>query len=146
MTRREALGGLSLAAAGLMLPRHLHGQAPGIITAPGVRPMVTDGVASTLVGDDAAVVWARADRAARMIVEYATSDTFRNVRRVVGPSALESHDFTARVHLADLPRGQRVFYRVVFQDLSDIRQFSEPVAGQLGTAPAPRGRDVSLVF
>lgn len=146
VTRREALGGLSLAAAGLMVPRHLHGQAPGIITAPGVRPVVTDGVASTLVGDDAAVVWARADRAARMIVEYATTDSFRNARRVVGPSALESHDFTARVHLTDLPRGQRVFYRVSFQDLSDIRQFSEPVAGQLGTAPAPRARDVSLVF
>ena len=116
------------------------------MTAPGVRPVVTDGVASTLVGDDAAVVWARADRAARMIVEYATSDTFRNARRVVGPSALEGSDFTARVHLTDLPRGQRVFYRVSFQDLADIRQFSEPVAGQLGTAPAPGARDVSLVF
>lgn len=147
--RRRLLGALAAtsgAAAFGVSPRPLFGQAPAIVPAPGLRPVVTDGVASTLVGDDAAVVWARADRAARMVVEYATSDSFRNARRVVGPAALESRDFTAQVHLTDLPRGQHVFYRVSFQDLSDIRQFSAPVAGQLATAPLPRGRDVSLVF
>jgi alkaline phosphatase D len=108
--------------------------------------VVTDGVASTLVGDDAAVIWARADRAARMLVEYATSDRFAAVTRVPGPSVLDGSDFTGRVHLADLPRGQRLFYRVSFQDLRDLRQWSEPVVGQLVTAPAPRARNVSLVF
>lgn len=129
-----------------MLPRHLHAQAPGIVTAPGVRPLVTDGVASTLVGEDSAVVWARADRAARMLVEYATTDRFTDVRRIVGPSVTESSDFTGRLQIADLPRGQRVFYRVSFQDLRDLRQWSEPVVGQLATSPGPRSRDVSLVF
>ncbi len=146
-SRRQVVRGLAAGAVGaLVSPPRLFGQAPGLVTAAGVRPVVTDGVASTLVGDDAAVVWARADRAARMIVEYATTDTFRNARRVVGPSALEGSDFTARVHLADLPRGQRLFYRVSFQDLSDIRQIGQPVTGQLATAPPPLGRDVSLVF
>ena len=146
VTRREALGGLSIAAAGLLAPRRAFGQAPAIVQAPGVRPLVTDGVASTLAGEDAAVVWARADRAARMLVEYATTDSFRDVRRVTGPSVTEASDFTGKAQLLDLPRGQRVFYRVSFQDLSDIRRWSEPIVGELTTSPAPRSRDVSLVF
>ncbi|MEZ5315762.1 MAG: alkaline phosphatase D family protein, partial [Vicinamibacterales bacterium] len=83
---------------------------------------------------------------ARMLVEYATSDAFRDVRRVPGPSALDVSDFTARTVLTDLPRGQRIFYRVSFQDLTDLRRWSEPVVGQLTTSPAARARDVSLVF
>lgn len=147
LTRRQAMGGLTLAAAGLALPgRGAFGQAPAIVTAPGVRPLVTDGVASTLVGEDSAVVWARADRAARMLVEYATTDTFRDARRVVGPSVTEASDFTGKLQIADLPRGQRVFYRVSFQDLRDVRRWSEPVIGHLATSPGPRTRDVSLVF
>ncbi len=145
--RRQVLRGVAAGAVGALVARPtLFGQAPGLVTAAGVQPVVTDGVASTIVGDDAAVIWARADRAARMIVEYDTSDSFRNARRVIGPSALEGRDFTARVHLTDLPRGQRVFYRVSFQDLADIRRIGQPVTGQLGTAPAPGTRDVSLVF
>lgn len=145
LTRRQAVHGLAVGTA-LAASHRLFGQAPGIVQAPGAVPIVTDGVASTLVGEDAAIVWARADRAARLVVEYATTDAFRDARRVVGPEALEGADFTARVHLADLPKGQRIFYRATFQDLSDLRRWSEPVAGQLTTAPAPRGRDVSLVF
>lgn len=145
LSRRQAVQHLSFGTA-LVASRRAFGQAPAIVSAPGLLPVVVDGVASTLVGEDAAVVWARSDRAARMIVEYATSDTFRNARRVIGPAALESADFTARVQLGDLPRGQRVFYRVSFQDLADIRRIGTPIVGQLGTAPAPRTRDVSLVF
>jgi alkaline phosphatase D len=147
ITRRRLVQNIAAGAAGaLVMPQRLFGQGPAMVPAPGARPSVTDGVASTLVGEDAAVIWARADRAARMLVEYATSDTFRNARRVLGPSVTEHSDFTARVHLADLPRGQRVFYRVSFQDLGDLRQWSEPVVGQLATSPAPRSRDVSVVF
>lgn len=145
LTRREAARGV-FAGVVSAATAQAFGQAPAIIAAPGVRPLVTDGVASTLVGEDSAVVWARADRAARMLVEYATSDTFRDVRRVVGPPVTEASDFTGRLEIADLPRGQRVFYRVSFQDLRDLRQWSEPVVGQLATSPAPRARDVSLVF
>jgi alkaline phosphatase D len=147
LTRRQVVRRVAAGmASALVVPGRTFGQGPAIVPAPGVRPVVTDGVASTLVGEDAAVIWARADRAARLLVEYATSDTFRGARRVLGPSVTESSDFTGRVHLADLPRGQRVFYRVSFQDLGDLRQWSEPVVGQLATAPAPRSRDVSLVF
>ncbi len=145
LSRRAVLGGL-VAGAAFTASRRVFGQAPAVTMGTSVRPVVTDGVASTLVGEDAAVIWARADRAARMAVEYATSDTFAGARRVVGPAALEGSDFTARVHLSDLPRGQRIFYRVLFQDLADLRRWSEPSPGQLTTAPAPGGRDVSIVF
>src|SRR6185295_10560211 len=80
-------------------------------------------------------------------------------RRVVGPAALEATDFTARVDLIDLPPGQRISYRAQFQDLADLRRFSEPVSGSFQTpariaasgrggrgATAPAGRDVSFVF
>lgn len=145
LTRRQAVHRIAL-GAWLAASKRALGQAPGIVTASAARPAVTDGVASTLVADDAAVIWARADRAARMLVEYSTSERFTSVSRVPGPSVTESTDFTGRVHLADLPRGQRVFYRVSFQDLRDLRRWSEPVSGHLATASAPRTRDVSLVF
>lgn len=91
-----------------------------------------------------AIVWSRADRAARMFVEYSTTESFRDPRRVPGPAALESSDFTARTVLTGLPAGQRIFYRVTFQDLSDLRASSEPLAGSFTTGAA--GRDVTIAF
>jgi alkaline phosphatase D len=119
-------------------------QAPAIVVGGG--PIVTDGVASTMVDEATGLVWARADRASRLVVEYATTESFADPRRIVGPAALEGSDFTARVQLTDLPRGQRVFYRVRFQDLADLRRWSEPAVGSFATAPAAGGRDVSVVF
>jgi alkaline phosphatase D len=124
----------------------LYGQAPAIVAAPGLRPVVTDGVASTLVDETTGLVWARADRAARLHIEWATNDRLDDARHISGPAALESSDYTARVWLPDLRAGQRVFYRVRFQDLADLRHWSEPAVGSLVTAPATPGRGVSLVF
>jgi alkaline phosphatase D len=63
----------------------------------------------------------------------------------VGPAALEDTGFTARVDLTGLPRGQRIVYRVRFQDLSDLRTLSLPVEGRFLTPPDGR-RDVSLAW
>jgi len=71
-----------------------------------------------------------------MLVEYATTDSFTHARRVQGPAALAISDFTARVELTDLPAGQEIFYRVVFQDLADPKIQSTPALGHLRTAPA----------
>jgi alkaline phosphatase D len=98
------------------------------------------------VGAGRAVIWSRGDRAARMFVEYSTTESFRDVRRATGPAALESSDYTARVVLADLADGQRIFYRVIFQDLSDLRAWSEPVTGSFATPPSPGRRDVTLAW
>jgi alkaline phosphatase D len=80
-----------------------------------------------------------------MFVEYATTDRFTNARRVRGPAGLEPSEFTTRVVLTDLPAGQRVFYRVLYQDLSDLRVWSEPVTGSFTTASLT-ARDVTIAW
>jgi alkaline phosphatase D len=105
-------------------------------------------VAAGDVTGDRALVWSRADRPARMFVEYSTTERFADVRRVPGPAALESTDLTARTVLTGLPGGQRIFYRVLFQDLADPRSWSDPVAGSFQTpdAAGQPTRDVTIAF
>lgn len=118
--------------------------APALLRARNARPQVPQGVAVGDAGAGRAHVWSRADRPARMFVEYATTDRFADARRVAGPAALESTDFTARTVLTDLPAGQHIFYRVLFQDLADPRAWSDPVAGSFTTGGP--GRGVTIAF
>jgi alkaline phosphatase D len=75
-----------------------------------------------------------------MLVEWSTTDSFHNVRRVLGSHAIEATDFTARAGLSDLPAGQDIFYRVLFRSLSDGKTLSEPVTGRFRTPPANERR------
>ncbi len=141
-SRRRFLGG-ALAAGGAVLggaawTRPAAAQASS-------RPAVPFGVQTGEVTANRAVVWSVTDRPARMLVEYAATERFRNPRRVVGPAALPESGYTARVVLTGLPAGQDVFYRVTFLDLGDVRTTSAPVEGRLRTAPGD-GRDVSFVW
>ncbi len=138
MKRREFISQTALASSGLLF-------APAIITAAQARPQLPCGVQSGDITSNSAILWSRSDRAARMIVEYATTESFTNAQRIIGPAALENSDFTARLDLQNLPAGQRIFYRVSWQDLSDIRVFSEAVRGSFKTAPV-NARDVSFVW
>jgi alkaline phosphatase D len=148
VSRRAFFQQSLLGAAGLIAgARALSARAPAIILAEGSLPATMQGVAAGAAGPDRFVVWSRCDRPARMFVEYATTDRFADVRRVRGPAALEGTDFTARTVLQGLPRGQRIFYRVIFQDLSDLRRFGRPAEGSFVTAPASMSdRDVTLVW
>jgi alkaline phosphatase D len=122
-------------------------QAPAIVTAESARPSIAFGVTAGDVDGGRAIVWSRTDRAARLIVEYSTTESFANVQRIVGPAALESSDFTARVDLRDLPAGQRIFYRAQFQSLRDLGVSSEPMNGTFTTPPAAGARrDVKIVW
>jgi alkaline phosphatase D len=103
------------------------------------------GITAGDVGGGRAVIWSRCDRAARMFVEFSTTERFADPRRVRGPAAIESSDFTSRTVLTGLPPGQRVFYRVLYQDLSDLRTWSEPLTGSFAT-PATAPRDVTLAW
>ncbi|WP_018719533.1 alkaline phosphatase D family protein [Arhodomonas aquaeolei] len=129
----------SVALPGMLMPR----RAPAVVKAS--RPMLPYGVGSGDVVGDRAMIWSRSDRPARMMVEYATTKSFRDARRVVGPAALADTDFTARVDLSGLPAGEDVFYRVRFQDLADERTLSEPVIGHFRTA-SQVPRDVTFVW
>ncbi len=118
-----------------------------MVTSEASRPAAPQGVAAGDVGDGRAVVWSRADRPARMFVEYATTERFENAKRVPGPVALDTSDFTSRVVLHDLPAGQRIFYQVLYQDLSDLRRWSLPAAGSFQTPPSEREpRTVTAAF
>src|ERR671925_24168 len=109
------------------------------------RPLVTHGIQSGDVSTDSAVVWARADRPARMLVDVATTDSFKHIRQSVFVDALPESDFTAKTLLEELPSGQDIFYRIRFQDLSFPTVLSQPAIGRFRTAPSDR-RSVSFVW
>src|SRR6185436_17359972 len=52
------------------------------------RPVITHGVQSGDVSADGAVVWSRADRPSRMIVELSTTESFRDVQQIAFADAL----------------------------------------------------------
>ncbi|NOT59430.1 MAG: alkaline phosphatase [Acidobacteria bacterium] len=142
MKRRTFLSHAGQASSALLLSGST---APAFIRSIAQRPQLPCGVQSGDVTANRAIVWSRADRPSRMIVEYATTESFTNPQRIVGTAAIEPSDFTARVDLNDLPAGQRIFYRVSFQSLSDHRVVSEPVTGSFAT-PGNARRDVSFVW
>ena len=109
------------------------------------RPLITHGIQSGDVSDDSAVVWARADRPARMLVEVATTDSFKTIHRAVFVDALPETDFTAKALIEGLPAGQDIFYRIRFQDLASPTIVGEPMTGRFRTAPADR-RSISFVW
>lgn len=150
--RREVIKRLGAASLlGTLGLRPALGQvaAPALVTAEGSRPKLSHGVMSGDVDADRAIVWSRADRPARLIVEWSTTESLRDPQRVIGPAALEVSDYTARIALGGLPAGQTVFYRAVFQSLADPRVFSEPALGRLRTPSGQHGgkpRDVVFAF
>jgi alkaline phosphatase D len=120
-------------------------QAPAVITSDRQRPRIDFGVSAGDPVRDRAVVWAHVDRPSRMTVEYATTESFTNARRVRGPLATPDTGLTARVTIGDLAPGQDVFYRVRFEDPDDARIVSEAQTGRFRTAPGV-GRPVRLAW
>lgn len=125
------------------------GQSSAIVTSERLRPQLPAGVMSGDVTRDSAIVWSRTDRNARMLLDYSTDANFANATRIEGPMALARNDYTARVDLRGLPAGERVYYRVRFQDLVHESALSEPVTGSLmvpASAQAKPARDVTFAF
>jgi alkaline phosphatase D len=121
-------------------PRELPSSAPAAVPSEAARPVLTHGVQTGDVTESRAVVWARSDRLARMVVEWDTDPSFGNPRRVEGEVATEESDFTTRVDLAELPAGRPVHYRVVFEDPGSPRARSAPALGSFRTALGPADR------
>ena len=143
MTNRRRFLQTSLASgASLALPAF--GQAPAVIASDRARPQATSGLQIGDVTGDRAIIWSRADRPSRLMVERSFHEDFRDAVRVRGPLALETSDFTARVDLTGLPASRDVFVRVAFEDLSG-KVRSEPLQGRFRTVPANR-RDVTFAW
>jgi alkaline phosphatase D len=117
---------------------------PALRVASQARPQLPDGVQIGDVLRNRAIVWARADRPSRLIVEYATTESFQNVRRLQGPPVTASSDFTARVDLTDLAPDQTIFFRALFEG-QDGRTLSDPLTGSFRTAPDSR-RDIRFLW
>ncbi len=108
---------------------------PALIRSLASVPQVSHGIQIGDVDAGRAIVWARADRLSRMMVEYASTEHFNDACRVVGPVVTSASDFTGRIDLDRLRSGQTYFVRVSFQD-RDGRNSGEPVIGTFRTAPS----------
>ncbi len=99
------------------------------------QPQLTHGIQFGDVLSDRVMVWSRADRPGRMLVEYSSNPDFKHSTVVQGPLAFENTDYTARIDLTGLPPGQAVFVRVMFQDLNNQQALSKVSSGRFRTAP-----------
>ena len=134
--RRHFLKAGVTTAAGLLVPAwSVTRGAPAIIAAESERPQAIQGLQLGDPSDGSLVVWSRSDRPARMIVEWSYDEQFGRARRIIGPHALETTDFTARQDLAGLKAGRDVFVRVAFQSLNNDRAIGEPVTGHFVVPP-----------
>ena len=129
------------AAAGLLGPGTA-AASPAFIQSG--RPVLTHGVQ---IGDPqptGGVVWTRADRPSRMVVEVARDPSFRGSRVVRGPDLTPETDGTGEVFIPGLAPDSEVYYRVTAQDL-DGRVSSEPLTGTFRTSPV-LPRDVRFLW
>ncbi len=110
------------------------------------RPRITHGIQSGDVSDGEAIVWARADRPARMLVELATTESFKTTFDSQFVDALPETDFTAKLLLEELPPGQEIYYRIALQDHAFPTIIGESQVGHFRTAPGERRRSVSFLW
>jgi len=148
--RRFLLSPAAVAASGL-LPSVLRAQtAPAILSRDSARPMLLSGLQSGDVLADRAIVWARASRPARMLLEWSTTASFANATRLRGPDLLpDSGDGTGKLDVRGLPAGQEIFYRVVLEDMSGARVRSPAEQGHFRTpenGATPATRSLRLVW
>jgi len=135
--RRTVLAGLGGAAV-----VGFTGRAPASIRD---RPQIVHGVASGDVTPMGGVIWSRADRPAKMWVEWSTRPDFKNAHLLEGPDALGMTDFTAKIALTGLPPGRRVYYRVRFDDLYTGAS-SAPEVGQFRVPSVTADRSISFAW
>ncbi|SNS41733.1 PhoD-like phosphatase, N-terminal domain [Geodermatophilus pulveris] len=144
LSRRHLLQGAVVLGAGAGLGA-LGGTAPAALGAPALlrsRPEARWGVQSGDVRARSAVVWSKADRPARMLVEVAATEDFRRPRGHWSVDVGPDTDHTGQVRLEGLPAGTELFYRVRFDDGGRL---GEALVGRLRTAPRDR-RDVSFAW
>jgi alkaline phosphatase D len=135
-SRRRFLKAGVATAAGAVLPAWaLTRRAPAIIAAESERPLALQGLQLGDPANGSVVVWSRSDRPARMLVDWSYDEQFRERRRIIGPHALDTTDFTARQDIEGLEAGADVFVRVAFQSLKNDRAIGEPVTGRLVVPP-----------
>jgi alkaline phosphatase D len=141
LTRRQLL----VRSASTFALAGLGGLARPYLSRAADRPPIVSGLQSGDVSDGSAVIWARADRPARMQVEYSTVESFRTIIGASSSLAVPDRDFTSKVVIEGLPPGQDIFYRVRFEDIAEPGLAGETQIGHFRTAPAARD-SISFVW
>src|SRR4051794_1762949 len=114
LSRRQLLAASTVAGASLAVPGVTANAAPNLVRRD--RAALPSGVASADVTANSAVVWSRADRPGRLIVELTSHGRFDRAISLRGPKTDAGDDFTARMALRGLRPGQRYDYRLGFED------------------------------
>ena len=122
-----AFGGTLLAggADGLLGSHRAKAQssaAPAVVTSDSQRPQIPYGVMSGDPSGGRAILWSKTDRPARMLVEFATRDDFRDARRIVGPAALPTPTTPPGSISAACRPAPRSSTASTFQDLADPKR------------------------
>ena len=133
LSRRSFMSGVG--AAGLVAGS---GLAMPFYSRAASRPVFTHGVQSGDVDAVSGMIWTRTDRPSRVLFEVATSESFKNARKLATLDALPESDFAVKRLIEGLPSDQDIFYRMTAQDLSDVNAVSEPIIGRFRTAPTSR--------
>ncbi|MBP0615981.1 alkaline phosphatase D family protein [Jiella mangrovi] len=133
LTRRRFLAqsGVAALAAGSSLGM------PHISRA-ATRPEFTHGVQTGDVDASSGMVWTRVDRPARIDFEWATTDSFKNARKLHALTTSPASDFTVKRLIDGLPSDQEIFWRATATDLADVNGVSDPIVGHFRTAPGSR--------
>ncbi len=130
LNRRRLLGGAArLGLAGSV------GLAMPLFSRANQRPVFTHGVQSGDVDAVSGMIWARADRPARMRFEISSRESFADSIELVPLDALPASDLAVKRLVEGLTPGQDWFYRMTLVDLADINLTSEPIVGRFRTAP-----------
>jgi alkaline phosphatase D len=101
-------------------------------------PIFTHGVQSGDVDATSGMIWTRLDKPARVMMEIATSESFRDAVRLAPVDALPESDFAVKRLVENLPSDQEIFYRFTAADLADINVVSQTITGRFRTGPASR--------
>ncbi len=109
------------------------------------RPTFTHGVQSGDVDTSSGMIWARADRPAKMFFEVSTTESFANPTRLAPLFADPENDFAVKRLLTGLASDQDIFYRMTLADLDDVNAVSEPIVGRFRTAPSSK-RDIRFAW
>ena len=128
ITRRRLVGGSSVVLAGGRL------FTPSISRAAD-RPLITHGLQSGDVSADSGMVWARVSRPSRVLVEFATTESFKDMLGGVFADALPESDLTAKMRD---DRACRRAGRVLPRDAAGPRRADGAAAKLPSGVSAPR--------
>ena len=109
---------------------------PASITVESQRPQALWGTMVSEVTQRGAIVWSRTDRPSTMTLKWSVDPDFKVSETLPAVQALPGQDLTARVLIANLPPGRRIFYLVYFESLLHEGARSLPLYGEFSTPPS----------